>query len=128
MDSIPQEHLFTMKYYPSDFFYATNNLDYPKGYEACEILNEEVEKSDCLKIPKDKSISSGKIYKCYQQELCLNKKLVDQLYNIRNNHFTSEEKYNNIDAKYFYEKIKSVNLVIGIILGIVFIRYNIQSS
>lgn len=130
-EDIPQEHLFTMKYYPTDFFSSTNANDLPQGFEGCTILQEESKGNMCKTIDNDKkqnNTSSGEIYKCYQSELCKNKALANQLYNIRDNHYTSQERYENVKNKYHFEVVKTVNLLIGIIGVFMFIRANNKAS
>ena len=146
-EDIPQEHLFTMKYYPTDFFSSTNANDLPHGFEGCTILQEESKGNMCKTIDNDKkqnntsskkqnntsskkqnNTSSGEIYKCYQSELCKNKALANQLYNIRDNHYTSQERYENVKNKYYFEVVKTVNLLIGIIGVFMFIRANNKAS
>jgi hypothetical protein len=127
-EDIPQEHLFTMKYYPTDFFSSTNASDLPQGFEGCTILQEESKGNMCKMIDNDPNMSSGEIYKCYQSELCKNKALANQLYNIRDNHYTSQERYENVKNKYHFEVVKTVNLLIGIIGVFMFIRANNKAS
>lgn len=129
MSTIPQEHIFTMQYYPTDFFYSTNAQDMPQGFEGCTILSEESnDKVICNSISSDPNISSGEIYKCYQGELCKNKRMVDHMYKIRNNYYIAEQQYENIENKYRFESFKMVNLFIGIIATIMFIHSNKQSA
>ena len=118
---VPQEHIFSMQYYPTDFFNSTNANDMPQGFEGCTILKEETKNLVCNE-------DAGEIYKCYQNQLCLNKSLVDKLYNIRNQHYASEQRYDNISTKYNFEVVKTVNLLLGIVGTILFIRYNKGSS
>jgi len=118
---VPQEHIFSMQYYPTDFFNSTNANDMPQGFEGCTILKEETKNLVCNE-------DAGEIYKCYQNQLCLNKSLVDKLYNIRNQHYASEQRYDNISTKYNFEVVKTVNLLLGVIGTILFIRYNKGSS
>jgi hypothetical protein len=130
-EDIPQEHLFTMKYYPTDFFSSTNANDLPQGFEGCTILQEESNGNMCKTNDNDKkknNTSSGKFYKCYQSELCKNKALANQLYNIRDNHYTSQERYENVKNKYHFEVVKTVNLLIGIVGLFMFIRANNKAS
>jgi len=128
--SIPQEHILTMQYYPTDFFYSTNAQDMPQGFEGCTILKEENDNNTMCnaKAFDSNTLSPGEIYKCYQSELCKNKKLVDYLYQIRNNHSISQEKYDNISQKNNFEIIKLVNLLVGITITSLFIHYNKQST
>ena len=118
---VPQEHIFSMQYYPTDFFNSTNANDMPQGFEGCTILKEETKNLVCNE-------DAGEIYKCYQNQLCLNKSLVDKLYNIRNQHYASEQRYDNVSTKYNFEVVKTVNLLLGVIGSILFIRYNKGSS
>ena len=60
MSIIPQEHLFTMQYYPTDFFYSTNANDMPNGFEGCTILSEETENIVCN---KSKNYESNLVFK-----------------------------------------------------------------
>jgi hypothetical protein len=122
---VPQEHIFTMQYYPTDFFYSTNSNDIPDGFEGCTILKEETKDLVCSSMNEN---GAGKIYKCYQNQLCLNKSLVDKLYTIRNQHYASEQRYDNVNTKYHFEVVKTVNLLLGIVGTILFIRYNKGSS
>ena len=129
MSTIPQEHIFTMQYYPTDFFSSTNAQDMPQGFEGCTILSEESnDKVICNSISSDPDISSGEIYKCYQGELCKNKRMVDHMYKIRNNHYIAAQQYENIENKYRFESFKMVNLFVGIVATIMFIHYNKQSA
>jgi hypothetical protein len=130
MSDIPQEHTFSMQYYPTDFFYSTNAQDMPQGFEGCTILNEKDKDSNvvCNAISSDPNISSGEIYKCYQGELCKNKKMVDHMYKIRTDHYIASQQYENIENKYRFESFKMANLIIGTIVAIVFIHYNKQSA
>jgi len=124
--SIPQEHLFTMQYYPTDFFYSTNAQDMPQGFEGCTILGEMDQNIICSKVSSD--TPSGDVAKCYQGALCENQRLVNKLYQIRNDHYKSQEQYNNIQQKYNFEVVKTVNLIIGIAAAAMFIHYNKQSA
>lgn len=127
--SIPQEHLFTMQYYPTDFFYSTNAQDMPQGFEGCTILGEESNNTICSAITSSNTnMSSGEIYKCYQNGLCKNQSLVNKLYQLRNNHYMSQELYDNTKQKYNFEVIKTLNLIVGIAFAIMFIHYNKPSA
>jgi hypothetical protein len=126
--SIPQEHLFTMQYYPTDFFYSTNSQDMPQGFEGCTILGEENKNIICNKITTDSAtVSSTDVTKCYQSALCENQRLVNKLYQIRNDHYMSQEQYDNIKHKYDFEVVKTVNLIIGIAAAAMFIHFSKQS-
>ena len=127
-NEVPQEHIFSMQYYPTDFFNSTNANDMPQGFEGCTILKEETKNLVCSSINENVAMPTGEIYKCYQNQLCLNKSLVDKLYNIRNQHYASEQRYDNVSTKYNFEVVKTVNLLLGVIGSILFIRYNKGSS
>ena len=125
MSIIPQEHLFTMQYYPTDFFYSTNANDMPNGFEGCTILSEETENIVCNKSKNSgATISSDNMSKCYQKELCKNQTVVNKLYQLRNSHYKSQEQYENLKQKYNFEIVKTVNLLIGIVFAVIFIRNN----
>ena len=73
-------------------------------------------------------MNSGEIYKCYQAELCKNQSLVNNLYTIRNQHSTSIERYDNVKNKYTFEVVKTVNLLIGVAICVLFIKMNNKAS
>ena len=77
---------------------------------------------------KDSTLTPGNIQKCYQSELCKNKALVDQLFTIRNKHYASEQRYENVKTKQYFEVVKTANLILGIVGAILFIQYNKGSS
>ena len=126
-NEIPQEHIFTMQYYPTDFFYSTNADDMPSGFEGCTIINTSNIKCSSMN-NKDSTMTPGNIQKCYQSELCKNKTLVDQLFTIRNQHYASEQRYENVKTKQYFEVVKTANLILGIVGAILFIQYNKGSS
>jgi hypothetical protein len=129
MSSVPPEHIFTMQYFPTDFFYSTNGKDLPQGFEGCTILKEENDGNIiCKEVNTNSEMNSVEIYKCYQAELCKNQSLVNNLYNIRDQHSTSNQRYGNVKNKYTFEVVKTVNLLIGIVVGILFIRMNNKAS
>lgn len=110
MSSIPQQQNMILEYTPADFFYLTNASDMPKG--------------GCGSTPiACTNISAG--VACYQQELCRNKELVEQMYLKRDKHSSAEAKYTDMQNKYKFEVIKTINLGIGIIASITYIYYNI---
>lgn len=126
-NEIPQEHIFTMQYYPTDFFYSTNADDMPSGFEGCTTINASNIKCSSMN-NKDSTMTPGNIQKCYQSELCKNKALVDQLFTIRNQHYASEQRYENVKTKQSFEVVKTANLILGIVGAILFIQYNKGSS
>lgn len=110
-------------------FYSTNAQDMPQGFEGCTILSEESNNTICNTIASSNaSMSSGEIYKCYQNGLCKNQSLVNKLYQLRNNHYMSQELYDNTKQKYNFEVIKTLNLIVGIAFAIMFIHYNKPSA
>lgn len=119
MSSIPQERLFQLEYYPSDFFYSTNKSDLP-NMAGCEMLEYNKKDYDC----SDSDIDAKTLKKCYELELCRNKDLIEKVYSKRDKHGTATVKYNDFSAKYKFEVIKFMNLLIGIIIAILFIHYN----
>jgi len=129
MSTVPPEHIFTMQYFPTDFFYSTNGKDLPQGFEGCTILKEENNGNVlCKAVNTDPEMNSGEIYKCYQAELCKNQSLVNNLYTIRNQHSTSIERYDNVKNKYTFEVVKTVNLLIGVAICVLFIKMNNKAS
>jgi|TARA_B110000285_G_scaffold167071_1_gene186703 hypothetical protein len=118
MSNIPnKQHNFEIGYTPFNFFYSTNRQDFPKGIGGCSILEEE-QKIGQLKCDDDSSID-----KCYQLELCKNKDLVKDMYDKRNYNSTSTRGYDDLQIKYNYGILKSINLTAGIIGSILFARY-----
>lgn len=117
MSSIPQQQLFSIEYYPSDFFYSTNQQDLPDtaGCEMLEYINPNCSSSDTD--PKT-------LKQCYEIELCRNQDLVQKMYARRNKHSEASAKYDDFQAKYNFEIIKSVNLFIGIVIAFLYIYYS----
>jgi len=117
MASIPQERLFQLEYYPSDFFYSTNKVDLP-DMAGCEML--EYNQPNC----SSDSADLESLKKCYELELCRNKDLINKMYARRDYHGAASAKYNDYQAKYMFEVVKFMNLFIGVILSCLFIYYN----
>jgi len=117
MTSIPQERLFQLEYYPSDFFYSTNKADLP-DMAGCEML--EYNQPNCS--PNNDDLNSLK--KCYELELCRNQDLIKKMYTRRDYHGAASAKYNDYQTIYMFEMVKFMNLLIGIILSCLFIYYN----
>ena len=113
-----KQYNFELNYTPYNFYYSTNQQDLPSD-NLCKVLKEEnkLKQFDC-----DDDVN---VKKCYQNELCINKDLVNTMYNKRNSHITSDESYKNLHTKYNFALLKSLNLSVGIIGTLVFIyRYN----
>ena len=119
MSSIPQERLFQLEYYTSDFFYSTNRADLP-DMAGCEML--EYKKLDCS--PENADVKT--IRECYELELCKNKDLIEKMYTRRDYHGAASAKYNDYQSKYMFGVAKFMNLFIGIIIAFIFIYYNRQ--
>jgi hypothetical protein len=113
-----KQYNFELSYTPYDFYYSTNRKDLPSN-DKCSVLEEE-NKINAFKCDDDSNIE-----KCYQYELCKNENLVNTMYDRRNNHITSDEGYNDMQTKYNFAILKSINLSVGIIGTLVFIyHYN----
>lgn len=109
-----KQYNFELNYTPYNFYYSTNQSDLPSD-NLCKVLKEE--KNDCT--------DNENVEKCYQNELCNNKDLVNTMYNRRNNHITANKSYQNLHTKYNYALLKTLNLSVGIIGTLVFIyHYN----
>jgi hypothetical protein len=117
MSSIPQQQLFNLEYYPSDFFYSTNQQDLPDT-AGCEML--EYKNPACSSADADPTT----LKQCYQIELCRNQTLVQKMFSRRNKHGAASAKYDDFRAKYGFEVAKSTNLLVGIIASFLYIYYN----
>jgi len=118
MSNIPnKQYNFEIGYTPFNFFYSTNRSDFPKGLGGCSILEEEkrLEQFNCE--------DDSSMQKCYQLELCKNKDLVKEMYDKRDYNSTSVQGYEDLQIKYKYGILKTINLTAGIIGSILFIRY-----
>jgi hypothetical protein len=105
-------------YSPNDFYWVSvadklNSLNCPK-----EIAN--VKKINCEK----SSITEKDALTCYNSQLCKNKQLSEWLKNVQMNHSGADVRYKDIRNTYIVEIRKSINLVIGIILMILFIIFS----
>ena len=81
---------------------------------------EEEQKINAFKCDDDSNLD-----KCYKYELCKNNNLVTTMYDRRNNHLTSGESYEDLQTKYNFAVLKTLNLSVGIIGTLVFIyHYN----
>lgn len=112
-----QSYQFDLQYSPYDFYSSTQSEDVPDENK-CKVLEEELKLGnfEC----KEDHIHGEK---CYQHALCKNRDLVKKLYNQRNGHLTSNEKYRNLHIKYNYALLKTFNLTVGIAGTLVFIYY-----
>ncbi len=113
-----KQYNFELSYTPYDFFYSTNKKDLPSENK-CTVLKEET-RLNAFECDDDTNIE-----KCYHSELCKNNDLVNSMYEKRNSHVTSAESYNNLQLKYNFAILKTINLSAGIIGTLVFIyHYN----
>lgn len=104
-----------LSYSPMDFFYLSAGTDMPSD-ASCKEMSIEV--TDC-------SIITDPISEvCYQQELCKNKELVENIIRKRDSHAQSDVKLDDTFSQYMNEYLKTINLSVGIILALVYISYN----
>jgi len=104
-----------LSYSPKDFFYLSSGKDLPSD-ASCKEMSIEV--TDC-------SIITDPISEvCYQQELCKNKELVENIMRKRDSHAQSDVKLDDTFSQYMNEYLKTINLSVGIILALVYISYN----
>jgi hypothetical protein len=108
-------HTVSLDYYPNDFFYITNGRDLPK------IGCVNVDTTSCIHLDDN---DNDKIVKCYQNELCVNKNLVEQLMGNKNKHSQYESQLRDLQNKYRYQLLTSFNLGVGVIATIVYVYYN----
>ena len=117
--NIPYQQVFTLEYTPADFFYLTNSADMPPGSEGC-INTTANNQAMC----SSGNIVAGQLQQCYQYELCLNKSLVQTMYEKRDKHSEASAKLLDFLSKYHFETYKTTNLGIGLALILFYIYYN----
>lgn len=113
-NTIPERYNFTLNYTPSDFFYLSNASDMPSPAQ-CQMLNY-APPTNC----SGESITNA----CYQHQMCINKTLVDEMYQKRDRHAAAQAKLLDFQSKYKYEILTMVNLLVGIAAASVFIHYS----
>tara|TARA_A100001015_G_C15014658_1_gene724896 strand:- start:1819 stop:2181 length:363 start_codon:yes stop_codon:yes gene_type:complete len=111
-----KQYNFELSYTPYDFYYSTNREDLPKE-QICAYLEKEKQDGN-LFCGRDSTAED-----CYKYELCHNKHLVNKMYEQRNEHLTSEERYDDMYKKYQFAILKTINLTAGIVGSLVFIYY-----
>ena len=119
MQNIPYQQTFTLEYSPPDFFYLTNSADMPPGSEGC--VNTVANYQDMC---SNGAVGAGQLQQCYQYELCLNKSLVQEMYEKRDKHSQATAKLMDFVSKYHFETYKTANLGIGVVLILFYIYYN----
>ena len=111
-----KQYNFTMDYSPHDFFYSTHRNQLPND-NMCKVLEED------FKLNAIDCDDNQNLEKCYKHELCKNNKLVNEMYNQRNQHVTSSEGYDDLQRKRKFAILKTINLTAGIVSTLVFIYY-----
>lgn len=106
-----------LEFTPADFFYMSAPNDVPSD-NGCSVLSYENLSKICH------SGEGTDMQKCYHNELCRNKQMVNELNEKQNKHFGSAMKYTDYENKYNNEVLKTMNLAIGIIASAVYIYYN----
>lgn len=109
-------------YSPNDFYWVSvvdklNSLDCSKETTAAETI-------DC----GNPSITETQALTCYNSQICKNKQLSEWLKDVQTKHSGSDIRYKDIRDTYTLEIRKSINLVLGIILMILFIVYSITKK
>lgn len=109
-------------YSPNDFYWVSvvdklNSLDCAAETKSAETIN-------CGK----STITETQATTCYNSQLCKNKQLSEWLKDIQKTHSGSDIRYKDIRDTYTLEIRKSINLVLGIILMILFIVYSISKK
>ena len=84
-------------------------------------LGTTCDKFPDLKTPSGKSGQPGPCSEKFTKNICDNKRYADALLIQTTNHSGADELYQNTTSHYNFERISTINLGIGIILGCVFI-------
>jgi len=110
MTTIPDKSVqnqIQLNYQPIDFFYYQSNLT-PSSVDCNNLLHfENCNETD----PSWNDIS----FNCYRRELCVNKNLANELLNSKNTNLETETRQTDIQILYNNSKLKTINLIGGII-------------
>ena len=104
----------SLSYSPQDFFYLDAGKDMPSESYCTERKNSPY---DCT------GYTDANYEMCYQQELCQNKELVETVIKKRDTHAESNAKLDDVYSQYMNEYMKTVNLGVAIIIGVIFVFY-----
>ena len=115
---IPQQQNFTLEYTPSDFFYLTNAADMPPGLFGCSNLAQTVKGCSA------QGMTSLNANSCYQNALCQNQTLVNELYAKRDKHSQAQAKLLDIYRQYQFQVLTTFNLGVGLAITASYIYYN----
>lgn len=104
-----------VEYNPNDFFYAVADREkMMPNKNICKNLDVQDDAT------WQNSCNENNFYdnreKCIDRELCVNKKNVEKIEKIKNNHNGADEKYLNTTSEYSGVILNTINLGIGIIL------------
>ena len=108
----------TVAYNPNDFFYvnaitSAGSKSSTIDADFCPSKKEvNITRAECLK----KNDKDDDINTCYDKELCINIDNAKKIYELENRHDGTGEKYNNVNAEYRHEIVKSYNLGIGVLV------------
>ena len=108
-------------YSPGDFFYV-KAIDEGNMPDDCKPLLED-DKLNSKEKCNDENYKQN-ADKCLGKQLCDNKKNVELLYDLQNNHSGSDQNYLDTKEKYNDELLNTINLGIGIIASLMFIAKN----
>lgn len=112
-------------YSPNDFFYSTGYEGVrPTNAQCIGILTETDWDIKC----NDTNFTDNS-NNCVLQQLCVNKKKVDNIKSIQNNQTGADERLNNTQSVYNYTLVNIVNLGVGIavLVGLIY-RYRKTST
>lgn len=111
------EKSIVLEYTPSDFFYLSAAGETPDN-NLCSVFEYEKINEKC------ENGTETDMLKCYRNELCKNRQLVEQLNSTQNIHSSLSIQYVDYETKYNNEVLKTMNLLIGTIATITYIYYN----
>jgi hypothetical protein len=109
-------NIITLDYQPMDFFYYNSNLT-PSATDCENII---LPKDGCnITDPSWNDIS----FNCYQQSLCNNRSLANQVLHSQQNNQETEKRETDITMIYDNSKLKTLNLIGGILVMFALMRF-----
>jgi hypothetical protein len=121
--SIPPQLSFPLDYTSLDFYYMNPDNGFATQQDLANMCFQYTFSGNVA--PTCSPGSSDVDYtKCYQYQLCENKKLAELLYERRDTHLGAQQKYDDYQWQFFITWMTTIHLVVAILVAILFIFYS----